>query len=134
MSLPQIECPDCHERHLLWRGRMAVHATAAGLRCDGTINAPKRPVRTKAEPAEATRQAAKGTKKPRPEMTQRDHDATHGNRAGIHDPDLLEAFSVANERKGRGRPADSAAPERVIYLTKTTRIVSGGLPSLGRGR
>jgi hypothetical protein len=43
VALFQINCPDCHESHILWRGRMAVHTTGAGIRCDGTVNAPKPP-------------------------------------------------------------------------------------------
>jgi hypothetical protein len=36
--------------HLLWRGDMAVHTTAGGIRCDGTINSPKPPPRPAVKP------------------------------------------------------------------------------------
>jgi hypothetical protein len=106
VSLPQVECPDCHEMHLLWRGNMAVHTTAAGDRCDGKINSPKPPPRTRPTASEWREVRSKNPER------QAAYDAAASGRKGRRVREPLELpVPPAFRRKPKARAKD---PNRVI--------------------
>jgi hypothetical protein len=93
---------------------MSIHSNVAGERCPGPLPEQRR----KATPAD--KEAARLLREA--ELAERD-------------PELSEAFAVANERrKGFAPPKPDAGLDRRIYVTKGAYKVSGGLPTLGRHR
>jgi hypothetical protein len=123
MALEFKTCPVCDERHAVQRsGKMSIHTTAAGARCDGVHEeiraqraARERLARAAAQPGSKQMAAA---------------------REVIRKQDEKEA---AKRKKNRENPLYGIRPHREpmnrgIYAVDGARVVSGGLPTLGRGR
>lgn len=116
MGLAFEICGACAERHAVQRnGRMSIHTTALGGRCEGP---------TFPEPVIHQRPAAPRPvrKKPaRPEEKQWER---------CDDPELEAAFDFVHEEKVRRRHAGPL--DRRIYATDDVHTVRGGLPTLSR--
>jgi hypothetical protein len=136
MSLPQAECPRCHEQHSVWRGSMTIHTTAAGEKC-GTPwvhrpQAPPEPVAQKqAKPAPKRGKNGK-------RLTPAELEAEAKRAALRAEKAKKQAVVDAARRKANAKLVglrDKSKPlDRSIYITRNSRPISGGLPGLGKGR
>ena len=112
MALEFRLCKVCDERHAVRsNGLMSIHSTAAGERCEEPVVQAPSPRVLKPAPVRMT--------KPSTASKFDDYD------------EIQDAFTVAAETKHQDPVAD-VRPAKTVYVTKDTRLVSGGLPTLGR--
>jgi uncharacterized sporulation protein YeaH/YhbH (DUF444 family) len=123
MALEFKVCPVCDERHAVQRsGKMSIHTTEAGTRCDGVHE------ELKAQRAARERLARAATQPGAKQMA--------AVKAAMQEQEAKEA---AKRKKNRENPLYGIRPHREplnrgIYAVDGARVVSGGLPTLGRGR
>lgn len=136
MSFIYRKCTVCHESHsLLKNGRMSIHTTADGKRCEEP--APPKPAQRE------KREKRAPIRTPRSRMDERAQ--ANAMRLGDQsqlpewqrDLELKAAFDVAAERKrkkGHGGSGKSEPFDRKIYATGGIRTVNGGSPGAGKRR
>lgn len=139
-------CSLCDERHVVTAGgAMSIHQTEAGERCPGAIAGmfPARPWPKPRPPkVELPHEAKAKSGSLNPEQSRERREAKQAllrekknEQYAELAPEMRDAFETATFSRGRGNPMEpqkKATP--IVYVTKTTRVVSGGLPTLGRGR
>jgi len=124
-------CALCSESHALTgHGAMSIHTTAAGARCPGALagsEARTSTVDPRDSPETQARVDAAVTRKARKA------DLLKKVPAKEVDSELAAAFEVARYRRQRSpEEKRQLKPAANPYVTKTTYVVSGGLPTLGR--